>query len=570
MTRRYSAVLLALAMLVLASIPLAALGQTAPAGAADPVRAADLAVRQGRLMEAERLYQQAIKTREDPDTLAKLSLVLIRLGRAEESAPLLRKALTADPDSWTVVYSQARLLAARGAWDPAKATLDEGAKARGRTEGEDDFLHGMALYHIAMGNAFEAEQMATKAMYLDLSDTEHIELVSRIYTSRGNIELAVTALEQTLPKVEAKRSAPMLTELGRLLQSQREFNDARDKYLAAMKTDSSYVPALRNFGALLKQTKQYKAAVNLYSRAVAQEPRDLDSLVGLSESLLEIGQADRAAKVAKDALAITTSRADARRAYIRAGMRCTDLTARNAATAAFVNSASDTAWVADDWLALADLQRDAGKITEARQTVERAAKLSPGSAQIPFRLGMIEISAGNHETAVTLLQRAIELKPDVPSYHLNLGIAYLAMDRRSDGLAAMRRAVQVDPKYTTGRITLAQSLAAADSLAAAETQYQAVLAYEPKNIKAMCGLGWHSLVRGDYSGAARSYRAAAETDPRSAEAWAGLGNALVGAQDLAKAEDALNKAKSIDSQNVTVKKGFELLERARLQSGRSD
>jgi tetratricopeptide (TPR) repeat protein len=570
MTRRPHLVLLAVAMLVLASIPLAALGQTAPAGASDPIRAADVAVKQGRLMEAERLYQQALKTREDADTLAKLSLVLIRQGRAEESAPFMRKALDTDPNSWTVVYSQARLLLARGAWDPAKSTLDDGAKARGRAEGEDDFLHAMALYNIGMKNDFEAEQTATRAMYLDPTDQEHIELVSRIYTSRGSTGLAITALEQTLPKVEVKRSAPMLTELGRLLQSQREFNDARDKYLAAMKADSNYVPALRDFGGLLKQTKQYKAAVNLYSRAVAQEPRDIDALVGLSEALLEVGQSDRAAKVAKDALAITTSRSDARRAYIRAGMRSSDVTTRNAAAAAFVNSAADTAWAADDWLALADMQRDADKIAEARQSVERAASLAPNSAQVPFRLGMIEISAGNHEAAVAQLQKAIEIKSDVPSYHLNLGIAYLAMNRKSDALAAMRRSVQVDPKYTTGRITLAQSLVAADSLAAADVQYQAVLAYEPKNAKALCGVGWHQLTSGDYSGAARSFRAAAESDPRNAEAWAGLGNALVGSQDLAKAEDALNKAKSIDSQNVTVKKGFELLERARAQSGRSN
>jgi tetratricopeptide (TPR) repeat protein len=534
---------------------------------------ADIAAREARLEEAEALYRAAIAARrerdrrDDPEARAGLGLVLLRLGRAEEAALELDRALQEQPDNWDALYGRARLLLARERWDEAKGLLARGTKRRGVADGEDKYHFGLALHHFGTGDLNEAEKEALLALHLDPGDPERPLLVGRIYERRGTPALAIPAFEQALAARDAAAgaaaSAPLLHELGRLYEQQKSYNEARDRYLAATAADSTYAPAMRDLADLLRRAGQHDRAARVYLRYLALAPRDVDAQLGLGEACLEIRQTERAVAAAQAALAVDSTRVDARRLYARAGLRSGDRAVRAAAAAAFTALPGDSAWTAADWVALAEQQGEAKEADAARSSLARALALAPDLPAAHYQLGVLELGAGRPAEAAAALERAVALRPDAPVYRLNLGVAYAGLRRAADATAAFRAALGLNGQLTAGRLLLAQTLAAADSLGAAEEEYRRVIAAEPGNAKALGGLAWCRLRRADYGEAARLYRAATEAEPDNAEAWAGLGNALLGGGRLDAAEQALRRARSLEPGNAAARMGFELLERAR-------
>ncbi len=528
-----------------------------------------VAYRQGRLSDAESVYREVIAAslaqdkREDPAARAGLGLVLLRLERPAEAAPEFEKALASDPNNWDAQYGRARLLLAQGQLEPAKELLDKGAKKRGVAQGEDNYHYGMALYLLEKGISKEAENEALRALNLDSSDPQRAVLVSRIYAQRGTPAMATTALEQALQAPGMVPTAPLLDELGRLYQQQERWEDARAGYLAAVNADSSYAPALRDLADLLRMAKQHDRAARVYLRYLQLEPGDLDAQAGLVESCVEIGEYGKALEVARGALAADSTRANVRLAWARASLHDPDRAARAAAARLFASLAPDSTWTARDCLAMAEQQRESRDFDAARATLARAAALAPELPDVPFQLGMVELGAGQPAEASALLERAVALKPDAPAYRMNLGIAYLGQRRTADAVASLRQAVALNDRFTAARLLLAQALAASDSVGAAAAEYQKIVDAEPKNAKALRGLAWCRLLKAQYADAAQLYHVAIEAEPDNVDGWAGLGNASLGAGDLDAAQRALEKARSIDPENVAVKKGFELLQRAR-------
>ena len=127
----------------------------------------------------------------------------------------------------------------------------------------------------------------------------------------------------------------------------------------------------------------------------------------------------------------------------------------------------------------------------------------------------------------------------------------------------MRQSLALNEQLTAGRVLLAQALAMSDSLDEAVVEYRRVLDVEPDNAKALRGITYCLIRTARYQEAMEAYRGWTELEPENADAWAGLGNAWLGLQDLDRAEEAFLRARALDAQNPTMKKGMELIEKAR-------
>jgi hypothetical protein len=82
-------------------------------------------MRLGRLTAAEEAFRKALEIQPDAaDTLNNLAWLLYEQKRVDEAEPLARKAAaTKAPDAWTRLDTLARILAARGLCEEAKATF---------------------------------------------------------------------------------------------------------------------------------------------------------------------------------------------------------------------------------------------------------------------------------------------------------------------------------------------------------------------------------------------------------------------------------------------------------------
>jgi tetratricopeptide (TPR) repeat protein len=152
--------------------------------------------------------------------------------------------------------------------------------------------------------------------------------------------------------------------------------------------------------------------------------------------------------------------------------------------------------------------RQEGQVTNARQALERAARLAPGDARLLTDLGELYVGAGEYPRAQALFEQAVRLRPDLPAPHRILG-----------DLAGVAR-----------------------NYALAIRRYREALALKPGDVKALTSLGSayaDSLNRGEAEAALRKAIALA---PNSPEPYQRLGLALYKFNDYAGARAALQQA----------------------------
>ncbi len=532
---------------------------------------ARVAQRQGRFADAEAACRQALAAAGGSFAPARadLGLLLLRAGRTDEARTELTRARDADPKLWRAHYGLARLALQAGDLERARAELERGHDRKGVDEGEDLYRHGEALLLEATGDLEGAERAALQATAVNPADPEHAELLARLYAARGYDALAIGTYEDLLARPGVQGSAALLHGLGRLYAAQHRYNEASSRYLQAMAADSTYAPAVKDLAGLFSLAGRWDKAAGTWLRYLELEPDDEAARADLAAALLELGRYREAATAAQAALDAAPGDARARRVFVKAGLRSGDAATAAAAAAQWDSLDADADWSAEDLLALAAQQEEAGLPEAALGTFARAAALAPDDPHIPYRQGLAAMHAGRPTDAEEPFARAAALEPTEAVYPLNLGIARYQAGDQAGALEAFRQAVAIDGTLVAARLLLAQTLMATGRLDEAATEYAHVRDREPGNAKALRGLGFCRLRQADYQAAATAYAAAAEAEPDNADGWAGLGGARLGLSDLDGAERAFARARAIDPDNPMLKAGTALLTKAR-SAGKED
>lgn len=530
---------------------------------------ADIAARSGRFDQAEALYREAldIQGREGgkglPEAEAGLGILLVDSDRWDEGGEHINKAYKLNSGYWPAIYGEARLEIRNKKWDKAKSYLDWGASRKGVGQGEDLYHRGMALYYMDRNDLQSAEKEALQAFHMNPADTRHGVLVAQVYEKRNVPASAIAACEEVLRTPGVQPTPAFIHFLGTLYQKAGRYNDARDQYLKSVDMDSTYAPALKDLGDLFVLAKQYDNASKVYLRYLELEPDDIAAYVGLTESLGESGRYAQALQTANKAMALDSTRADVRLAYARSALRNRDKALRARGADMYISLPDSVKLGAEDLVLLAGYEIDNNKLDEARHHLNQATKVDSSYADVYFQLGLLSFKNNAPDSAALNFQQAIKRDPKVALYHLNLGVAYFQANQLDQAKPELRRAIALDKRPVMGRVLLGQALVASDSLEAAEAEYQKALALDPKNARALRGLAFTYLRSQSFDKAAETYKAATDADPRNADGWAGLGQSYLGLGDLASAEDAFNKAQSIDPSNTSLKRGRDLLNKAR-------
>lgn len=82
---------------------------------------------------------------------------------------------------------------------------------------------------------------------------------------------------------------------------------------------------------------------------------------------------------------------------------------------------------------------------EARQLLERAAKLEPGSAGIHCNLGLSYQNSGNLDRALSEFQTALRLQPNMPAATLNMAGCYQSMGQSQTAIEWFQRYLHLRP-----------------------------------------------------------------------------------------------------------------------------
>jgi len=124
-------------------------------------------------------------------------------------------------------------------------------------------------------------------------------------------------------------------------------------------------------------------------------------------------------------------------------------------------------------------------------SLQRAARLDPGNAEYPYRLGRYELlAAQSPQGAISWLEAATKLNPHSAKYWLDLAIARQAVGDTDSERAALERALAADPRTPDVAWQAANLYLAQGSPDAAMREFRVVMENDPSLIPQAITLCW--------------------------------------------------------------------------------
>jgi tetratricopeptide (TPR) repeat protein len=166
-----------------------------------------------------------------------------------------------------------------------------------------------------------------------------------------------------------------------------------------------------------------------------------------------------------------------------------------------------------------------GRIQEAMQDYEEAARLNPEFSDALDNLAFVLIDLGRSQEAIPYLQRAFQSIEDKGAGHLRFGAALLKMNRVDDAITRMREGVRLKPKDADGHAMLGAALQTAGHLPQARTEFEEALRLKPDSPSLHSTIGDLLLASDRPDEAIAQFEAALRIDPNFVDAHRALAKA---------------------------------------------
>ena len=288
-----------------------------------------------------------------------------------------KQAIAADPDSYFLRIELAELYSRTG-------HVDEGIhEAEAVLKEDPDYP--------------DAHRLLSRIYYHMLDTTQGDQGVAK-----ENLAKAIKHLE-ALVRVEPSDSDSLLL-LGHLYRVSNQPEKAEEAFRKVLQTDPDSKVGLANLAEIYIQQDAFDQAIEALSK-IPEGDMDSQLLGMLGYSYSQTQHFDKAIDVYERALAQEPDNTNLRRYYAEALLSA----GKNAAARTELQKVLKTE--PDDGLTykrLAMLDREEGRFDDVRQELEKAKSLSPDDLEIPFQQAQLESTLGNNDKAVEILQGLVK------------------------------------------------------------------------------------------------------------------------------------------------------------------
>jgi predicted O-linked N-acetylglucosamine transferase (SPINDLY family) len=263
---------------------------------------------QGRLPEAERLYEAILAVRADHfDALQMLAVVKHAKGQPAEALRLVSQAMTLRRPSPQILLNYGMILHALDRSDEAISSFDQALKQKSKFA-EAHNNRGAVLS--ALGRQDEAIEALRKALTLksDYADA-HYNLGSAL-RALGRNEEALASFDRALAL--QPNFAKAHNNRGTALEALNRLSEALAAYGRALELNPEFGEACRNRGRVLLLLDRGDEAVENFSAALRLKPDDPETWYLRGRHLIDLGRTDEAAADLAQALALRPGHAGAR------------------------------------------------------------------------------------------------------------------------------------------------------------------------------------------------------------------------------------------------------------------
>jgi tetratricopeptide (TPR) repeat protein len=299
--------------------------------------------------------------------------ILDAQGKREESEALMLKVLEEHPDNTNLRMQYARMLVEDGKFDFAR---EQFLILQRQTPENPEVLMSLALLYIETKQLDEAADFLDQLIEMDKNVDVANYYHGRIAQNRERHKEAIAyylKVKNGSYVFEAKlRIAGLFARLGRV-------SEAIDQLELLAEKQTSWPNRVRAYlaqGEILRSTKRYKEAFEMYSRALMQNPEDADLLYARA---LTAEKVDRLDIAESDLLKVLSTEPENANALNALGYTLADRTER---------------------------------LQEALEYIKRAMELVPDDPAILDSLGWVSYRLGKMQDAVKWLGKAFELLED--------------------------------------------------------------------------------------------------------------------------------------------------------------
>jgi superkiller protein 3 len=346
-------------------------------------------------------------------------------GNEGEALAALLEALKIEPNNVLALRAASNLYLKNALHTKALPLLESlVAAAPTATDAHAD----LGAVYAASGNRERAEKEFRRALELQPDYFPALAGLGNLLARAGDDAAAMPLLRKATQLKPSAYEGHFL--LGSALNRLGQFEEARTELEQASKLGGENEPQVfyqlaRAWGGLGKAPER-KAALARFSELTKKEKDDTESQrrvaawIDEARVLLQSGDLQKAAERLE--LAREARPGDATLLFRLAGLNF-DLhrydAAREYAQAAI--SISPATWLYHYLLGL--VERSAKHLTDARASLEVAAKLQPTEAPVFNALGEVLLEQGERQPAIAAFEQAVKLAPDEPAFRQNLDSA---------------------------------------------------------------------------------------------------------------------------------------------------
>lgn len=482
------------------------------------------------------------------------------LARGDESAAVLeyRNAVSKDPRLAGARLKLSDLYSRRGDGD---AALAEAVRAADLLPNDGGAQVKAGALLLAAGKLDDALSRAENALALNSANDDALALKAMALGGKRDLENAVRDMEAAIRIAPRARH---LGALGALRFARGELPEAEAAYRRAVEAEPTSAEARVGLAQFLWAAGRTAEAEAAFKAALTSDAKNRAANQWMAEFLVTTGRAFEAEPYMK--MLAETAGANLRPRFGLADYYVA--TQRPAEALRVLEGLKDTR---DAWrLArprIAAITYDTGRQDDAHRTVDAVIAEYPTYAE-PFvvraRFYLLEDRV---DAAVADAREAVKHDPSLAATHKVLGDALQAAGDVGGAASAYKEVLRLTPRETGAQITLAGLELRRGAYGGAAQLAEAALSRAPGSLQARLVLARSLLAAGDLDRAVPVTQSLVEAFPQVAAVQVQAGLVAMATKDAGEARRALERAASLDPQNLEAVAGLARLD---LRDGRTD
>ena len=191
-----------------------------------------------------------------------------------------------------------------------------------------------------------------------------------------------------------------------------------------------------------------------------------------------------------------------------------------------------------------------GRMDEAIQEFQEAARLNTGFAEAQNSLGHAFAARGQMAEAIACYRKALAIEPDSIVAHLSLGNLFLKAGRANEAVPELLAAARLNPRLAAAQDSLGRAYMIQRNWAPAIAAFRSQVAIEPDSAEAWSNLGMACAQAGEFEDALAAFTKAVAQQPDDAAARNNLGYLLLRTRQPAQAAAQFRAALQLQPDNA--------------------